>query len=943
MQNGKKIITLSLLCAIALLWFTCGKKGEEGISPEVLSLSGSAQVIRNGDKVVLEEGFTLQTNDQLEIGEGASLSVTLAGQRILYFNQKSKALIEFEYEKKSRDLTVSVVLQSGELFLEYLSSTGLQVSTAFSTPNLSVVGKEASFSLSYFAKQKISLVRILEGETSLFPRDHKGMDIGECKKVLVKNGGYVSAAISITQDDFDGLTQWVGTRNIESLASASGCLVAESPVAAVEEEEEEEKDLPPVWQTKPKRQCEPGKQYIVQLAAKDPEGSSVKYYLLKGPRGMNVSKTGGVVHYVPKRPGTFKVYITAEDESGNSSGLHYYLTVIGDLNAVIEVPATTRVDKSVVINGARSVNELGRAAGLSYRFDVDGNGTWDYPQTGAFDSQAKVKHTYTKAGEYTVTLQVKNDKGQTALASSTVTVTAPPKIDIVASPEFGTIGTVYTFTISQPEKEIAQTGRLRLRWDLNGDKRWDYPDDGTYTGEVQVKNMWDVAGTFTVAAEILDEDNNRMLFTKKIEVYPGITIKKIIAPDTVNVSEKVTATCEAEDKVFAITEYAWDFAGVGMFEKKSKDPSTTYAYKEAGVYTMVCAVTNEKGMSASESKDIVVVDAKTEIDAGGPYSANVNVPFNVQGVAKDKDNKILSYHWDFDGDKKYEWSSTKTAQAKHTYAKKGNYIVTFGVKKDDGTMAKDTALVTVGNNPPKAIAGDDVVSRKKKRVKLNGRGEDPDGNIVKYEWDFNGDGTYDWSAKDTAYTEYQFLEYSRAVLKVTDSEGAFDTDTLVVVICPKGMATVKEEAFCIDKYEWPNDKGELPLRSVTVDEARAACEKAGKRLCTVKEMQAACLGNEKRYAFPYGRKYEPDKCNTFGNRHTDNQVAKSGEFPECVSGYDVYDMSGNLAEWTSTTKGNQHYVVGGWWQDDGKRARCDSHILLNGKKKYMYVGFRCCK
>jgi hypothetical protein len=103
------------------------------------------------------------------------------------------------------------------------------------------------------------------------------------------------------------------------------------------------------------------------------------------------------------------------------------------------------------------------------------------------------------------------------------------------------------------------------------------------------------------------------------------------------------------------------------------------------------------------------------------------------------------------------------------------------------------------------------MSRKNKKVKRNGTGEDPDGNIVKYEWDFNSDGTYDWSSNDTGYTEHSFTEYASPILKVTDSEGASSNDTVNIIICPKGMKAIEHGKFCIDRYEWPNKKGKKPL------------------------------------------------------------------------------------------------------------------------------------
>src|SRR5215472_3562898 len=46
--------------------------------------------------------------------------------------------------------------------------------------------------------------------------------------------------------------------------------------------------------------------------------------------------------------------------------------------------------------------------------------------------------------------------------------------------------------------------------------------------------------------------------------------------------------------------------------------------------------------------------------------------------------------------------------------------------------------------------------------------------------------------------------------------------------------------FCIDKFEWPNKFGEKPDIGVTWLEARASCEKLGRRLCLDSEWTVAC-------------------------------------------------------------------------------------------------------
>lgn len=920
------------LCSFFILQ-SCAKKGKEESLIKVYKVSGAVKLLRRNKWIPLEIDTDLKNEDIIRTRKGSSVSILVGNNRVIYLNKNTKAKIEYVHNEEFSELSLNLGLEYGEAFSEFISSERISSSYTVSTPTVSVIGRKSCFNVKYYTSKEIAIIKVFEEQVTVFPDNENSVEVTECNKILIKSDGSVSRLVSITEKDVGELSKWVNREKVESIIAVSQCISGK----------EEKGDLPPVWKGKPKRHCKPGIAFTDEVSASDPEGTDVQYFLLKGPGGMKISETEGVIHYKPRRPGTFEVRISAEDETGNSSILQYYLTVIGNLNAVLKIPESVKASEEFEIDGSRSVNGKGKREGLLYRFDVNNDGVWDYPSSGEFGKEATITYSFEKPGEYIITLQVKDLDEKTVIESKSIDVSVPPEIQLSYTPLYGTVGTEYTLSVKQPKRVGIPSGRFIVRWDLNGDGRWDYPSDGSLIDDLEIRHMWGKPGTYKVTVDAEDERKNRISVSKSIKVYKGIRIEELRGPDTVNINENITVTCIAKDPEFALVEYAWDFAGVGMFSEKSEKPSIDFSYKEAGKYILVCCVTNEKGTSASESKRIFVLNYTTTIDAGGPYKTNVNVPLTVEGFAKDVDNKIVSYFWDFDNDKRFEWTSEKTPKAEHVFPHKGTYVIRFGAKADDGTVSEDTAVVSVINRPPQATAGEDIVWRKNKKLELNGIGRDPDGNIALYEWDFDGNGTYDWSSKDTGFTEQIFKEYSYAVFKVTDSDGAYATDSVNIVICPKGMVTIPEGKFCIDKYEWPNMKEIKPERQVTYKEAALECLKMRKRLCTVKEFETACKGGKEKFNYPYGRKYEADNCNTYGNRHIDNKVASSGEFPDCRSRYGVFDMSGNVAEWTMTGDDEFRYVVGGWWHNGEKRAKCNSYIPLKRKKRFIYVGFRCCK
>ena len=75
-------------------------------------------------------------------------------------------------------------------------------------------------------------------------------------------------------------------------------------------------------------------------------------------------------------------------------------------------------------------------------------------------------------------------------------------------------------------------------------------------------------------------------------------------------------------------------------------------------------------------------------------------------------------------------------------------------------------------------------------VSFEGTASDISGEIALYEWDFESDGTYDWSSGTTGSTTHAYAdagEYS-AVLRVTDDDGNVDTDATIVDIVPAGVS-----------------------------------------------------------------------------------------------------------------------------------------------------------
>jgi sulfatase modifying factor 1 len=211
--------------------------------------------------------------------------------------------------------------------------------------------------------------------------------------------------------------------------------------------------------------------------------------------------------------------------------------------------------------------------------------------------------------------------------------------------------------------------------------------------------------------------------------------------------------------------------------------------------------------------------------------------------------------------------------------------------------------------------------------------------------------------------------------------------------CPPEMASI-DHRFCIDRWEATlvemSPVGDHPyspfqvvdgheVRAVSVpgvfpqaylsgSQAATACERAGKRLCSPMEWRKACVGPDTQL-YGYAESRERGRCNDAGRspmlaifggaalteasdwdplkmndprlNQLDGSLAKTGAHASCTNDYGVFDMVGNLHEWTNDPDGT---FQGGYYLDTSLNGEgCSYRTTAHDFDYHDYsTGFRCC-
>ncbi len=380
-----------------------------------------------------------------------------------------------------------------------------------------------------------------------------------------------------------------------------------------------------------------------------------------------------------------------------------------------------------------------------------------------------VVHSYGKAGDYFVKLEVTDNLG---IKDKRIVKLLVKSIaaDIRVSPSTGNVNTEFTFA---GERSRSDDGYIK-------DFAWEIQDkDGRIVVENQEQNFtyrFERPGTYTINLVVTDITGAKDKLTSELKIVsrPPVATFNLSTPHKNHPAQVEFNAIDSYDPDEGDNlTYSWDFDGDKIFDVTgSKEPIALYEFKRKGDFKTILQVEDSFGLRDTMEKKLTIDSV---------LSADIGLSKNTARVGDEvtftaENSNAVAYLWEFgDG----ETMSTEKNSVTHTYAKSGKFMVKLNFYDSEDQENIDTQRILVGSgDKPMAVIGftvsgrepailDDLCGEGKPGVQVtradvvrfdgkNSINTDGSGRSLGYDWRFpNGERI------TSRETNYKFTEVSR--------------------------------------------------------------------------------------------------------------------------------------------------------------------------------------
>jgi subtilisin-like proprotein convertase family protein len=334
----------------------------------------------------------------------------------------------------------------------------------------------------------------------------------------------------------------------------------------------------------------------------------------------------------------------------------------------------------------------------------------------------------------------------------------------------GTVGDTFTGTVFASDALDPISGGSSP---FNGPFRPD-GDLGTFGGLSQ-QGPWKLAVSEADPTEI-GRLNSWTLRIAPADCKPRSVAQLSLSAARIDPGGSVTLSASQSVSVApgGITGYEWDL-GTGSFAAgpMTRPPDT---FPTRGRYTIKVRVSDGGGVIGIASKDLIVSyvpTASITLPATNPKEGTSVV---LTGSGSDPDGTAITYAWDVDGDGEYDDASGATPTVSFPVGSSGAHTIKLRVTDVDGATGDAQAVLNVlPTQPPSPsiVATPNPVLVGNPVVFDASASSDPDGSVVGYEWDLDGNGSFETpgGSSPLAGRAYPNPTVLGVGVRVTDNDG----------------------------------------------------------------------------------------------------------------------------------------------------------------------------
>ncbi|MBI4717901.1 MAG: hypothetical protein HY763_08875 [Planctomycetes bacterium] len=273
------------------------------------------------------------------------------------------------------------------------------------------------------------------------------------------------------------------------------------------------------------------------------------------------------------------------------------------------------------------------------------------------------------------------------------------------------------------------------------------------------------------------------------------------------------------------TNYLWDWDANGVWDNgcpgcgdlSARPDVMFHTFLEEGVHIVKFGV-YQQGTNTLTTLDIPIAVTETFASAS-PSNGPAPLTVFLHGVAADLADPITLYEWDFDynGTFAADYSSTANPNTARIYTQAGVYHPVFRATHQSG--AKVEHPIVLGEVRVNASAAPTAIAAAAQgasalTVNFSGNGSD-NGSIVLYEWDFDNDGTFDYTSPtngDTSHT-YATAGVKIAALRVRDNDGNTSVDRVRVDTRAPATLEVLDDTVAVESGDQSEIRTTLSIAS----------------------------------------------------------------------------------------------------------------------------------